>query len=345
VRGSHTRRLPTIPSVLARAAAWLDRAAFKPASLPDDLVTGIALAPPVIAGLIIFKFPALEMLGVALAFGVCGHIAVRVLWHGHLPKVLASPLIAAVFGVALVGAGAGIVISIEIAVIAVVAEVLRARFIPAIRVQAGLLAYAAIALVTRGAPSAYINPASGRAFGDPISTWYHFFSPASAPIDSIRLYVGNVPGPVFATSLLAVAIGAAWLAYARRMSLVVLLSFLVGALLAVYSLHWDYVFQLDSGPTWFVVALLLADRRLLPGSWAIRPVLGFAVGLVALGLRRDGYGIEAAFYAVAGAQAIIAVLVAMLWGGSIGAERWRRNRRLRQREANLRVVKSVSRAS
>jgi hypothetical protein len=247
--------------------------------------------------------------------------------------------------VALIGAGAGLLIAIEIASLAVVAELLRARYVPAVRAQAGLLAYAVVALITRGAAFAYINPASGKPFGDPIATWYHFFSPASAPIDPIRLYVGNVPGPVFATSLLAVAIGTAWLAYARRLSLVVLITFLAGGLLSIYSFHWDYVFQLDSGPTWFVAALLLSDRRLLPGSWAIRPALGFAAGFAAFGLRQKGYGIEAAFITVAGVQALVALLVAMLWGGSIGAERWRRNRRLRQREANLRVVKSVSRAS
>jgi Na+-transporting NADH:ubiquinone oxidoreductase subunit NqrB len=333
------------PWVLARLAAWLDRAAFKPASLPDDLITGIALAPPIAAGLIIFKEPALEMLAVALATGVAGHLAARLIWGKHIPRLQASPLIAAVVGVALIGAGAGLVIAIEIALLAVVGELLRARYAPAVRAHVGLLAYAAIALIARGAAFAYINPANGKSFGDPIATWYHYFTPASAPIDSIRLYVGNVPGPVFATSLLAVAIGAAWLAYARRLSLVVLITFLAGALLTVYSFHWDYVFQLDSGPTWFVAALILCDRRLLPGSWAIRPVLGFAAGLVAFGLRRNGYGIEAAFYTVAGAQLVIAVLVAIVWGGSIGTERLRRNRRLRQREANLRVVKSVSRAS
>src|SRR6266581_4117975 len=106
------------------------------------------------------------------------------------------------------------------------------------------------------------------------------------------LYVGNVPGPVFATSLLAVAIGVAWLAYARRVSLVVLVAFLAGAALAIYSFHWDPLFQLDSGPTWFVAGLLLADRRLLPGAWSPRPLLGLAGGLFAVGLRRNGYGIE-----------------------------------------------------
>jgi Na+-transporting NADH:ubiquinone oxidoreductase subunit NqrB len=328
-------------SGIAGPAAWLDRAAFKPASLPDDLVTGIALTPPIVAGLIIFKLPALQMLMVALAVGAVAQLAVRWVWRKHFPRVTASPMIAAVFGVALIGPGAGLATSIEIALLAVLLEVARARYIPAIRAQMGLLAYAGIALVTRGAPFAYLNPPNGRQFGDPIATWYQFFSPSSAPIDPIRLYVGNVPGPVFATSLLAVAIGVAWLAYARRVSLVVLATFLAGGLLAVYSFHWDYAFQLDSGPTWFVAGLLLSDRRLLPDSWAIRPPLGFAAGLVAIGLRRNGNGIEAAFFTVATIQAMMAVLVVALWAASTAMERWKRNRRLRQREANLRVVKSA----
>jgi Na+-transporting NADH:ubiquinone oxidoreductase subunit NqrB len=167
------------------------------------------------------------------------------------------------------------------------------------------------------------------------------FHQSTWALDPIRLYVGNVAGPVFATSLLAVAVGVAWLAYARRVSLVVLIAFLLGAGLAIYTFHWDALFQLDSGPTWFVAGLLLADRRLLPESWTLRPVLGFAAGLFAIGLRHNGYGIDAAFFSVAAVQGVMAVLVLAYWGGSVALERWKRTRRLRQREANLRVVKTI----
>lgn len=330
-----------------KAGAWLDRAAFKPATLPDDLVTGIALLPAVVAGLVIFRLPAAQMLAVAFAAGAAGLIASRWIWRSQFAYGGASPLIAAVVGVALVGAGAGLAVTAYVAVLAVVLELLRARFMPAIRAQAGLIAYAVIALVTRGATSAFVNPANGAPFGDPINTWYQFFSPASSPVDPIRLYVGNVPGPVFATSMMAVVVGIAWLAYARRVSLVVLFGFFVGALLAIYTLHWDVLFQLDSGPTWFVAGLILADRRLLPDSWALRPTLGFAAGLFAIGLRRPphgtllaGHGLEVAFFTVAVIQAVMAVVVVVIWATSVSMERWRRTRRLRQREANLRVVKS-----
>ena len=331
--------------MLARLGAWLDRAAFKPASLPNDLVTGVALLPPIVAGLVIFKAPAAQLLGVALAAGVIGLLLSRWLWRHHRSYSGASPLIAAVFGVALIGAGAGLVIAAEVAAMAVVLELLRARFVPAIRAQAGLIAYAAIALLTRGARFAYINPANGTVFSDPITTWYRYFSPSSAPIDPIRLYVGNVPGPVFATSLLAVAVAVAWLAYARRVSLVVLVAFLAGAVVAIYSARWDLLFQLDSGPTWFVAGLLLADRRMLPDSWTLRPVLGFAAGLLGVGLRQKGYGIEAVFFTVAGVQAAMALVVLVFWSASSAMERWKRTRRLRQRAANLRAVKTVSRVS
>ncbi|MDQ6880058.1 MAG: RnfABCDGE type electron transport complex subunit D [Candidatus Dormibacteraeota bacterium] len=324
--------------MLARPAAWLDRAAFNPASLPDDLITGIALAPTVAAGLVIFKFPAVEMLGIAVASGIAGQLASRWIWRREVPRPQPSAVIAAIVGVALVGTGAALLTSIEIAAAAVILEVLRARFIPAIRAQVGLLAFAVIALITRGAPLAYVNPASGRLFPDPIALWYVQPSLPSS-YDPVTLYVGNVAGPVFATSMLAVCIGIAWLAYARRLSFVVAVGFLAGAVVAIAAYHWDYVTHLDSGPTWFVGGLLLADRRNLPGSWAIRPVMGLSGGLLATGLRVRGYGIEAAFLTVAGVQAVMAVFVVLLWAASLGTERLHRNRRLRQRDAQLRVVK------
>src|SRR2546427_12954367 len=144
--------MPTIPCVLARATAWLDRAVFNPAKLPDDLTIGIALAPPVIAGLIIFRLPALEILGIALAFGIGAQIFARIAWRNQIPPPPASPLIAAVVGLALVGAAAPLTSRIgaivvpgtpfAIAGLAVALELLRARYVPAVRAQMGLIAYA-----------------------------------------------------------------------------------------------------------------------------------------------------------------------------------------------------------
>src|SRR5438105_12433819 len=106
------------------------------------------------------------MLAIALAAGIAGLIATRWVWSNHRPRASASPLLAAVIGVALVGPGANLLISAEIAVLAVILELLRVRYMPAVRAQVGLIAYAAVALATRGGPFAYVNPANGAPFGD-----------------------------------------------------------------------------------------------------------------------------------------------------------------------------------
>lgn len=331
--------------MLARAAGWLDKAAFSPDTLPDDLVIGLALLPSVIAGLVIFKVAAVEMLFVALVVGVAAQFAARLLFRKYSPRPEASPLIAAIVGVALVGPGAPLLISAEIAVIAVVLEVLRARYTPAVRAQAGLIAYAVIAAVTRGAPFTYINPGSGKAFNDPVAIWLHFFGAGSAPIDPVRLYVGNVGGPVFATSLMAVAVGIAWLAYARRLSPIVAACFLLGAVVPIAYFHWDFVFQLDSGPVWFIGALILSDRRLLPDSWAARPLIGFAAGAIGFGLRSRGYGVEAMFFTVAAIQTLVGLVVVIVWSIRTASHRRERMRLLRRREEQLRPINRVEEES
>lgn len=301
--------------------------------------------PAVVAGLVIFKLPAAEMLLLALVGGLAGMVAGQLVWRRQRPRAGAGPLIAAVFGVALVGPGSSLAVSAEIVVLAVVLELLRARYISAIRAQVGLIAFAAVTLITRNATLVGFDP-HGQDFRDPIAAWDQLFHQSAwVPPDPIKIYVGDIPGPVFATSLLAVAIGVAWLAYARRVSLAALVAFLAGALVAIFYYKWDVLLHLDSGPTWFVAGLLLANRRYLPESWALRPLIGFAVGLLGVGLRRYGYGLEAMYLSVAAVQALMALFVLVYWAATVGMDRWKRARRLRQREANLRVVKTISRAS
>jgi len=327
------------PVVLARVASWLDRAAFSPDSLPDDLVIGVALTPSVIAGLVIFKLPALEMLAIALIAGIGAQLVARFLWRSLIPKPETSPVVAAVVGVALVGAGTPLLVSAEVVVLAVVLEVLRARYSPAVRAQPGLISWACITLATRGATLSYVAPNGGNPL-EPLALW-RLFPAGAVPIDPIRLYVGNVPGPVFATSLMAVVVGMAWLAYARRLSPVVALCFLLGALVPIALYRWDFLFQLDSGPLWFVGGLILSDRRSLPSSWAIRPLLGFVVGTVALALRNRGIGIEGALFTVAGAQAVTGVAVVLIWAIKNNSRRRERTRLLRKRDEQLRAVNRI----
>lgn len=293
--------------MLRNTLGQLERGAFRPETLPPDVVMAIAVAPPVLAGLLLFHLIALEMLALAIGVGAAAHLAVR---YSGMPLRI-SPVLPAVIGVGLVGPGAPQPWIAAVAVLAAALELARARLVPAARIHTGLLAYAALFLASGGALAGYLNPGSLRPLGEPIALW-HQYGAASA-FDGVRLYVGNVPGPVFATSLLAVGIGAAWLWYARRLSLVVVASFLGGALAIAAARHWNLGFQLDSGPTWFAIAFLLADRQLLPGYGPARPVAGVVAGSAALGLRGLGYGVEGVFLAAAGVQVALAMGAGIAW--------------------------------
>lgn len=295
--------------MLGRALSALERAVFEPTLLPSGVVTAVALTPPVIAGLAFFKGDALTALGIAVFVGALLHlVALRL-----KVTITTTPIVASVVAVALAGPAAPVTWLAALALLAAGLDVARQRFVPEARVQAGLVAYSAIFLSGREFVAAYLNPGSLRPLTEPIQLWSAFGGGAAAPIDPVRLYVGNVPGPMLATSLLAVVIAAAWLWYARRLSLAVVVAFALGTAVPAAVLGWNVAYHLEVGPAWFVVALFLADREMLPASRAARPLLGLAAGVVSVALRTRGAGVEAVFLVVAALQLGVAVLEGIDW--------------------------------
>src|SRR5258708_28416381 len=144
------------------------------------------------------------MLAVALAAGLAAHVAARFLGQ-PLPS---TPLLPALVGVALVGSGAPLAWAAVVAVLAAAFEMGRARFLPAARVQVGLLAYAVVLLVAEGRPAAYVTPGGGPA-DEPVRLWLRLSGGGQAALDPVPPYLGNVAGPVFPTSMPARALGPA----------------------------------------------------------------------------------------------------------------------------------------
>jgi NQR2, RnfD, RnfE family len=304
--------------VLARIAGLLDRVFFRPESLHPDVVFSLALAGPVVAGLILFRLAAAELLLIALAIGGTVHLVAALVKL----KLNMSPALLVVMGVALCGPLSAPLWPALVAFGAAAAEPFRARFWPSARINTGVLAYAVVFLASRGAMAAYQRPGSDLVFPEPIAQWSLFYGGSAHFIEPITLYVGNVAGPVFATSLLAVAIGMAWLWYARRLSVIAAAAFLLAGIAITLALRWDPVFQLDSGPTWFVVGFALCDRRQLPEQALARPMLAVAAAVIGIGLRSAHLYIEALFLTVAAiellyaASSSLAGLVALRVGSS-----------------------------
>jgi NQR2, RnfD, RnfE family len=294
---------------VANVLRRVEKALFEPESLPPGTVLALALLPACLAGLVFFKLYAAQALAIAIALGLAAILAARLL----RVKAGVTPLVAAVVAVALAGAAAPPAWIALSAALGAGLELARLRWLPRMRVQAGLVAGVALFLGSRGLTAVYLNPGRLRPLAEPIRLWSAYANPDAVPIDPVRLYVGNVPGPMLATSLLAMVVGAAWLWYARRLSLAVLVAFLVGAAIPITLWRWNAGYQLDSGPTWFAVALVLADRHSLPGSRAARLVLGLAAGVTGVGLRQQGLGVEAMFLTVAGLQLTVAVVEGATW--------------------------------
>jgi hypothetical protein len=319
----------------------LRRLAVEPETAPPGLVMATALLPPLVAGLILFRLTALEMLAIAVTAAVAAYLASRVL---RWPRP-AQPGLAALVGVALVGPGAPLAWAAAVAVLAAGLELARTRYLAGARLQAGILAYTLLLLASRGAPAAYVSPGDDAPMAEPIRLWLQYAGDGRWPIDPVRLYVGNVAGPVFATSLLAVAVGAAWLWYSRRLSLLVVMAFLLGALLPIQASHWPAGYQLLSGPLWFVGALVLADRRALPSSPVGRPMLGVAAGAIALAARKHGFAIEAAPVTAAALQLLVVAVQGARWLNGNRAETSARLRALRDAALALTGPRSPDRTA
>ena len=116
-------------------------------------------------------------------------------------------------------------------------------------------------------------------------------------IDPVKLYVGNVPGPIGVTSAAAVLIGVTYLWYTRKISLGIVAGFLIGIIAGSLILRTDAGFQLASGPALFIAGYIAADRRRVALNEQFTIVFGLAAGLVTMALRWYGEGLQSTWQA------------------------------------------------
>src|SRR5262249_22595442 len=176
----------------------LKRVGTDPAHAEPGLVAILALVPSIVAGIVLFRLVAVEMLGIAVATAVAGYAALRL---RDKPQE-GVPLIPSLVGVALVGPAAPLVWAAAVALVAVGLDLARDRYTPRARVQTGLVAYVLVWLASQGGTAAYVNPGSTTLGPEPIRLWLRYFGGAPAPIHPVRLYVGNLAGPVFPSPIL-----------------------------------------------------------------------------------------------------------------------------------------------
>jgi hypothetical protein len=284
-----------------------------PETVPDLVIYGLALLPPLAISLVFFRQLAGAALGLALGIAVVLMLAEALLGRAGIiitpGRRRAHP---AAITALLVAGFAAPRLPLPVIAGAVAATILFDRIVgprlPATFPSPALLGIAAVALLQQPLHVSYTNPFDLRPLAEPFA----LAAETHRTIDPIKLYVGNVPGPLAATSMGAVLLGWAYLGYARRVLGRALAAYLVGVAMAALVLRQDVPLQIVSGPALFVTAFVASDRRYLQGPSVFLVALGLVAGILTVALRMRAQHMNAAWEAWI-AVGLVASLFLWVW--------------------------------
>lgn len=268
----------------------------QPEQLRYDLAYAVALLPPLLIGVAFFRQDALLLIALCFLTGIVCMLALQLArltlplpaWVGFkanqplieslLIACFLSPLTPLWVGAAMVG------------LYAILDQLVWPQLRKAM-IHPALVVLGVSFLIQRQIGVPFRNPFDARQLDDPITLWYRL----QLLIDPVKLYIGNVPGPIGATSAGALLLGIAYLWYTGKISPGIFTGFCLGVAGAAIAFRYDLAFQLTSGPALFIAGYLAADRRrvYLPEQFAL--IAGVAAGAITVVLRTRNQGIAAAW--------------------------------------------------
>lgn len=294
------RRLQAVPQLLL----------VQPEQLSYDLGYALALAPLIAAGLIFFRQDAVLIFAVAFLAGVVCLLALQLgrltfglpAWVGHKAS---HPLVASFLIACFLSPRTPLWLTATAVIIFVLLDTIVWPQLQRVMLHPALIVFGLLFIAERQVGVTFVNPFDGRRLGDPLTLWYQL----RIIVDPVKLYVGNVPGPLGATSAGAVLLGLIYLWYARKISLGIVLGFLTGVAIPAAVIGSDVAFQLSSGPALFVAGLIAADRRRVLLAEPFTFVFGLAAGALTMVLRGYGQGQEAAWQSLLAISLIVTVFL------------------------------------
>lgn len=296
--------------------------------LTFDGAYALAFLPLVLFSILFFRQQALVLYGLCLLTGVVCLLSIQLArltvglpaWVGHkATHPLISGLLIPCFLSPVTPPWLGVGLVILLVVLDTVAwpQLMRMLTHPA------LVVFGVLFLVQRQLHTSFVNPFDLRPLDDPLTYWYRFH----IAVDPIKMYVGNVPGPMGVTSMGAVLLGVAYLWYCRKISLSLLLGYFAGMTTAAIAYNFAVAFQLSSGPTLFVAGFLAADRRRMVLSDRLAAVIGLIAGGLTIVLRAFGQGPNAAWQSLVAVTLFATVVYQLAAGVPFPRPAFRRPRR------------------
>ncbi len=266
----------------------------QPEHLSYDIAYGLALVPPLATGIFFFRRSAVLLIALCFLTGIVCLLALQLArltislpaWVGYRAN---HPLVASLIVACFLSPQSPAWLGVSLVLLLVILDHVVWPQLGRVMVHPALVVFGILFIVQRQLPVGFVNPFDGRRLDDPLSLWHRL----GLVIDPVKLYVGNVPGPIAATSGGALLLGIAYLWYARKISATVLTGFLVGVAAAALAYRFDLAFQLASGPALFLTGYLACDRRrvIVPDRFAL--IAGAAAGVATVVLRNYGQGQQA----------------------------------------------------
>ncbi|MEA2635570.1 MAG: H+/Na+-translocating ferredoxin:NAD+ oxidoreductase subunit [Chloroflexota bacterium] len=268
----------------------------QPEQLNYDLAYALALLPLVIAGILFFLQDALLLFAISFLAGIVCLLALQLArltfglpaWIGFRAT---HPLVASILIACFFPPRTPAWVAATMVILFVVIDTVIWPRLQRVMLHPALIVFGILFLIQRQLGFGYVNPFDGRHLDDPLTLWYKL----QLVIDPVKLYVGNVSGPIGVTSAGAVLIGATYLWYTRKISLGIVTGFLCGIAALALVIRSDLGFQLASGPSLFLAGYIAADRRrvLIPERFTF--AFGIAAGVATMILRWYGEGQQAAW--------------------------------------------------
>ncbi|MFY9615131.1 MAG: hypothetical protein WAT58_06990, partial [Candidatus Dormiibacterota bacterium] len=264
-----------------------------------------------LGALYFFRLSAAETLGAALGSGLAVLVVLYIgfhqvglrefsrLWPGA-SRGLATALLVA----CLCPPGLPHALVAALSALAVLSEGVQRRLGAPVALNGVLIAAGIAWLWWARTDMTLVAPITMRPQDEPIMLWTQF----QLQIDPLRLYAGNVAGPIGATSFGLATVGVLVLGYARRVSWLYLAGFLVAPVVALSVNHQPLEVYLLCGEGVVLVGIVGAEVGRLPQAWHFRLAVGLLGGAITAVLFVRGMGAVAYGIGALGAAVVLTAL-------------------------------------